>query len=190
MSNTAPNHKSVSKLCVVRRTFEHLLAEQPIPSSAVLLEALKPMELRMLQRGLVSPPRDGNSALWFLGETERNLFLWRNGLSLDDSPEFDFWIDVPKLITKRCSGSSTPENLTVAPHQSDLALNELLAHTLGGNRDYLRQLHEQFIKIQLHLHALSQATAELKSEALRELGKRSPVPVVLPAVNAPRRLEE
>lgn len=78
-------------------------AQKP-PSDAVTIEVLKMMELHLQRRGLI--PESVGSAfryLWFVAETERNVFLWRNGLSISDASRFEFWIDVAELIEKRIS---------------------------------------------------------------------------------------
>jgi hypothetical protein len=49
--------------------------------------------------------------LWFLAETERNIFLWRQGKSLDDVEDYEFWVDIPSLITKRRVQLESPQGL-------------------------------------------------------------------------------
>lgn len=76
-------------------------AQKP-PADAVTIDVLKMMELHLQRRGLI--PESVGSAfryLWFVAETERNVFLWRNGLSISDAARFEFWIDVAQLIEKR-----------------------------------------------------------------------------------------
>ncbi|NDC39032.1 MAG: hypothetical protein EBZ48_13445, partial [Proteobacteria bacterium] len=73
-----------------------------LPSSAILIDALKPLENTLIQRGLAGEGGAPNHPLWFLAETERNVFLWRHGLSLADQGRFEFWVDVPGLIERRC----------------------------------------------------------------------------------------
>lgn len=76
-------------------------AQKP-PSDAVTLDVLKLMELHLQNRGLI-PASVGTTFryLWFVAETERNVFLWRNGLSISDAAHFEFWIEVSDLIEKR-----------------------------------------------------------------------------------------
>src|SRR5438128_1283697 len=73
-----------------------------LPKAAVLLEVVKPLEQRLRMRGLL---RSNDSAtfhpLWFLAETERNVFLWRRGCSLGQQDQFEFWVDLRLLISKR-----------------------------------------------------------------------------------------
>ena len=74
---------------------------QDLPEGAVLLGVLKAIEKELARRGLLEPTIDQAMPLWFLAETERNVFLWRHGKSIDDCRNFSFWIDVPALIDKR-----------------------------------------------------------------------------------------
>jgi hypothetical protein len=74
---------------------------QNIPEGAVLLGVLKAIEKEFARRGLLEPTVNQAMPLWFLAETERNVFLWRHGRSIDNCAEFSFWVDVPALIEKR-----------------------------------------------------------------------------------------
>jgi len=74
---------------------------QSLPAGAVLLGVLKAIEKELARRGLLEATVEQATPLWFIAETERNVFLWRHGRSIDDCREFSFWIDVPALIEKR-----------------------------------------------------------------------------------------
>jgi hypothetical protein len=84
--------------------------DQALPEGAILIGVLKAIEKELHRRGLLGQSTDQAMPLWFLAETERNVFLWRSGRSIDNSGEFAFWIDLPALIAKRrahlsrCSG--------------------------------------------------------------------------------------
>jgi hypothetical protein len=75
--------------------------DQTIPGGAILLGVLKAIEKELGRRGLLRPAVDQAMPLWFLAETERNVFLWRHGRSIDDCRAYNFWVDIPALIEKR-----------------------------------------------------------------------------------------
>lgn len=75
--------------------------DQPLPEHAILLGVLKAIEKELQRRKLLGRSADQAMPLWFLAETERNIYLWRSGRSIDDCHEFSFWVDVPELIDKR-----------------------------------------------------------------------------------------
>ena len=74
-----------------------------LPEGAVLLGILKAIEKELHRRGIIGHAVDQAMPLWFLAETERNVFLWRTGKSIADCREFSFWVDIPALIAKRRS---------------------------------------------------------------------------------------
>lgn len=76
---------------------------QELPEGAVLLGVLKAVEKALHRRGILGHAVDQAMPLWFLAETERNVFLWRTGKSIADCHEFSFWVDIPTLIAKRRS---------------------------------------------------------------------------------------
>lgn len=75
--------------------------DNPLPKDAVLLGVLKAIEQELHRRELLGSATDQAMPLWFLAETERNVFLWRKGKSIDQRHQFSFWVDVPALIAKR-----------------------------------------------------------------------------------------
>ena len=75
--------------------------EQALPSGAVLLGILQAIETELHKRELLGTAAPKATPLWFLAETERNVFLWRNGKSISDSKEFSFWINIRALVLKR-----------------------------------------------------------------------------------------
>jgi hypothetical protein len=68
----------------------------------ILLEVLKTLETQIRSRNLLHSVHSFPfHPLWFQAENERNVFLWREGFSIIQKDEFEFWIDVPALIKKR-----------------------------------------------------------------------------------------
>ncbi len=140
------------------------LEDSAIPSSALLSSVLKTIEVQFQKKGLlpVSAPHSFNP-LWFTAETERNVFLWRQGKSLIDSDNYEFWIDVPKLIAKRirqlqCSDSDNP---FVNPLWGEANHTQALAEL---ERDYLATFLELMDQVGSHAHALSRVGSELQRE--------------------------
>lgn len=89
-----------------------------IPQDGVLLTLFRTFENRLIARHLLPDPQSsGFNPIWFLGETERNIFLWRNKKSIKDADGYAFWLDVRKLISKRLSQleNSNPENPFLNP---------------------------------------------------------------------------
>jgi hypothetical protein len=134
-----------------------------IPHGAVLLGVLKSVESELRRRELLGLSPSSASPLWFLAETERNVFLWRNGRSLDDSRDYSFWIDVPALIVNPLWGS--------APLDSNLIRTEF---------DYLETVEDLVTTVFKQAEALSHASESIRKELEREdVAPR--IAVVLPA---------
>lgn len=70
-------------------------------SGVILLGILKSVEQELRTRELVGDPAQEATPLWFIAETERNVYLWRNGKSIDDRGQYTFWVNIPALIAKR-----------------------------------------------------------------------------------------
>ena len=92
------------------------------PKGAILADVLKTLEVQFQRRGMLpsgteSGPGMAFHPLWFVAETERNVFLWRQGCSLIQQDEFEFWIDIEALISKRLNqlDSADPENPFLNP---------------------------------------------------------------------------
>jgi len=75
--------------------------DRPLPEGAILLGVLKAIEKELQRRELLGRSADQAMPHWFMAETDRNIYLWRSGRSIDDCHEFSFWVDVPELIAKR-----------------------------------------------------------------------------------------
>lgn len=73
-----------------------------IPINTVTIDVLRSIEARLTERGFLPEPVGPSFGfLWFIAETERNVFLWRNGMSIADADRFEFWVNLPNLIEKR-----------------------------------------------------------------------------------------
>ncbi|MCO6430487.1 MAG: hypothetical protein J5J00_06470 [Deltaproteobacteria bacterium] len=148
---------------------------QSLPPGALLLESLKTLESQLQARKMLLPDDSTPyNPLWFLAETERNIFLWRAGYSLIQADEFEFWVDVPRLIEKRLSklAGGDPQNpfLNAAWGYCD-------QDTPMGfvEEEYLHTLRDLFLAIQNHASALSQVASML----LKEYGCCEERPIVL-----------
>lgn len=157
--NGAPGPCSVDK--IVQRLSD---SEQKPPVNAVTIDVLKLMELHLQQRGLI--PESVGSAfryLWFLAETERNIFLWRNGLSISDAENFEFWVNVPALIHKRVRQLELAdmENPFTNPLWGESSSGE---QATGRERQYLDIFLEIYERSAKHAHAISSMTRMISRE--------------------------
>jgi hypothetical protein len=150
-----------------------------IPHGAVLLGVLKSVESELRRRELLGLSPSSASPLWFLAETERNVFLWRSGRSLDDSRYYSFWVDVPALITKRREQLSKPGGLNpfINPLWGSAPLDSNLIRT---EFDYLETVEDLVTTVFKQAEALSHASESIRKELEREdVAPR--IAVVLPA---------
>lgn len=147
--------------------------------SAVLWEVLHGVEVQLQRKGLLPQPAPTSfNPLWFLAQTERNVFLWRRGCSLIDQDRFEFWIDVPALLEKRRRQieKGDANNPFTNPLWGEAAEDPALAQR---ECEYLDQFAELMLQAAAHAHALS----IMGSEIQRQLsGARERV--VLPAGRA------
>ena len=158
-----------------------------IPSTAILASSLKTLELRLQQRGFLKPPRaEFFTPLWFLSETERNIFLWRRGESLIEQDNYEFWVDIRALIDKRIRQleSANPDNpLTnsIWEFYDETGSPDLSRDLMGSASqleiDYLRSFLKLTGSIIVHAHALSQVGSMLENE----LHQSWRIRIVLPA---------
>jgi hypothetical protein len=143
--------------------------------SAVLWEVLRTMETQLQRKGLLPSVTEGSfHPLWFLAETERNVFLWRRGRSLIDKDEFEFWIDVPRLVEKRLKQleSKDAANPFLNPLWGEAMSDPMLAE---NEKDYLLSLIEVLEHVGPHAHGLSKVGSEVRKELMGRVEK-----VVLP----------
>lgn len=140
------------------------ISVQDLPKGACTLEVLKTIESQLLNRGILkAPPGVASAPLWFLAETERNIFLWRNGLSLTQEDDFEFWIDLPKLFEKRLTQlqSYDAEN----PFMNPLWGNSVQDREHAAKEaDYLLYFRDIMMKAESHAHALSRVGSILRND--------------------------
>lgn len=132
---------------------------ETVPEDAVLLSALKTLEYQLQDRGYLTTPTHPISPVWFTAETERNLFLWRIGCSLTQKDEFEFWVDIDRLIEKRLDQLTSPG----ASHnkgQSEVPTDKEAAYLYGFTK--------ALPKLRTHAHALSHAGLLLELETLSD----------------------
>lgn len=149
------------------------------PPGTVLLGILKSVEAELRKRDLFGTILVETTPLWFIAETERNVFLWRSGRSIADHRDFAFWIDIRALIEKRRGqlNRATGFNPFIcsmwnSPGEDTQALDQ--------ERDYLTALEDLLGSIFKHAEALSRASETVRAEIAPESHER--VLVVLPVV--------
>ena len=148
-------HSSVQK--------ERKKQEEALPTGAVHLAMVRVLETKLEKRNLIEEKPELLNPLWFLAETERNVFLWRNGYSLDQQDQFEFWIDLPALIEKRLKQLSSFDSEN--PFMNPLwGLSIADKDTVHKEERYLRSLLDLVEKIKAHLEALSVAAAQVSRE--------------------------
>ena len=152
-----------------------------LPSEAILYDTVRVFEQALAARGLIDTGLyRGVTPLWFLAETERNIYLWRRGLSLDQSDNFEFWVDLRALIDKQRGRVRTSEEGGASSWHEDNPLGFDAARSFS----YFSELLRHFGSIALHAHALSRAASQVRrevspGESIREF-------VLLPALSRPR----
>ena len=145
---------------------------RPIPPHAILIGVLKSIEKELRARRFIGDSFHEAMPLWFLAETERNIFLWRSCLSIDDANEFAFWVDVPALIAKRrrhlsrCEGFNPFINSSPSETGAEIELRYL---------DHIEDLGESVLA---KAAVISRASHELR----RDLAPLAPIcpTIVLP----------
>lgn len=128
---------------------------QHIPTSAVLIEHFKTAENRLQAKSFVKNRRNHTIIpLWFLAETERNIYLWQNGFSLGDKDNFEFWIDGPRLIAKRIQQLNhyASDNPFLNPLWGSSTTDK---DNIKYENDYLESLGLVLTKIWKHMHVIS-----------------------------------
>ncbi len=128
----------------------------PTLARAIPIENFRSFEEKLQSRGLICSSSLSYGSLWFLIETEKNVFLWRRGLSLSAESEFRFYVDVRALVTKRLQqirdskkfGADTP---FINPLWSISPPNE---DALEFECRYLTTLESIWTKVEEHMLAL------------------------------------
>ena len=144
-------------------------SEHSPQSGHILLGVLKAVELELSRRELLGSCASHATPLWFIAETERNVFLWRTGRSIGDYNKFSFWIDVKALIHKRRALLSRCKGF-----------NPFVQHsTEAGDTDaesrYLDLLEELTDTIFRHAETLSHASESIRCEIAPTAPIRTPV---------------
>lgn len=143
------------------------------PLGSVLANLLKTLETRLHQR-MDFPALPGKTfhPLWFLVETEINIFLWRNGFSLAEKDTFEFWLDIPRMIEKRLSslhGSPKEESPFSNPGWEPFSGAFPVGSSSSVRSDeeivYLERLKDVFGEIAKEAYALSQVGSMLYEES-------------------------
>lgn len=136
-------------------------SKEQIPDSSVLIEHFKTAENRLQAKSMLKNPlQHPVTPLWFLAETERNIYLWQNGFSLDDKDKFEFWVDGPRLIAKRLQQLNhyASENPFLNPLWGANTPDE---ESIKSENDYLENLSLILKKIWKHMHIISLLEAYL-----------------------------
>ena len=155
---------------------------QNIPTSAsVLLGVLKVIEIELRNRELLGAAAAYATPLWFIAETERNVFLWRNWKSLDHRTEFSFWINLEALLKKRraqllsCSGFNPFINFSPNSGGAEFELR------------YLDELEELLDTVFTHASALCRTSTATCIEVVSDSPPRTvvilPEPIYPNSVN-------
>jgi hypothetical protein len=141
-----------------------------LSTGCVLLGILKSIETELRNRNHLWSSGPPPTPLWFLAETERNVFLWRSSQSLDDARKYSFWVDIRALISKRREQLSRPQdsNPFTNPLWGSGALDESL---VDRERDYLDALEDLIPTAFRRAEALSRASESLRLEIDPEAGR-------------------
>ena len=154
-----------------------------LPQAAVLADVLKTVETQLASRGFLRDQRhDCFNPIWYLAETERNVFLWKRGCSVLQQDEFEFWVDINALIEKRLRQLDSFDShnpflnplWSVATPDKDSAEYE---------RQYLLSFAQALRQIESHLHALSRLGSALLSELEGESEQRERVVLPTPTIS-------
>lgn len=146
-------------------------------SGVVLLGILKSVEQELLTRELVGDPGQEATPLWFIAETERNVFLWRSGKGLDDRSRFVFWVDIRALIAKRHSQLQRSGGFNPFIH-SMIGAGSHDGHGTQVEKQYLDRVEEMIDTIFIHAETLSRASESVRLELSPDSASR--VAVTLP----------
>ncbi len=142
-STSASLYSCVQNLQICRKT---------LSQSCLLLAAVSKIEGALADK---LPKLESQGGIWFLAETERDIFLWRHGLSIKERIQFEFWIDIARLVDKRLT---------------QLTLMGLDNPFFGGcdEREYLLAFLREFSRIAKYIHALNQAISVVTAEKYQE----------------------
>ncbi len=171
------------------RDTAHKIVHSP-GSGVILLGILKSVEQELLMREFVGDPEQQATPLWFIAETERNVFLWRSGKSLDERSEFIFWVDIPALICKR--RAQLERNRGFNPFiQSKIGPQSHDEQATQTEKLYLERIEDMISTIFVHAEALSHASESIRLELVPNSSRRAAVtlPATPPQAGLPRSKE-
>lgn len=149
---------------------EPLLDTQELRSTApnvaherVLLGILKSIENELRGREFLGFAGTIPTPLWFLAETERNVFLWRSGQSLDDARKYSFWVEINALIDKRRDQLQNPQDHN--PFINPLwGIGSIDSTIVDNELDYLDLLEDLSPTVFKRGETLSRASESLRLE--------------------------
>ncbi len=154
-----------------------------LPPCSILINYVKTLEIELRKRRLIgSHALDSFNPLWFLAQTERDVYLWRHGFSITQQHEFEFWVDLPGLIKKREQqlGIADLDNPFTNP---DWSLTQGVdSANLDQEMEYLKSLSCALSKINRHAHIISRMVSVLRLEVE---GYKTRKVVVLPEKKRP-----
>lgn len=147
-----------------------------LSDGCVLLGILRAVETDLRTRRVLSGTKPGTLPLWFLAETERNIFLWRNSQSIADASSYTFWIDVPALITKRRAQLKKADEAD--PFSNPMwGADAQDPSCWDHERDYLDVMEDLLPTVFRRASMLSDASETLRKEIAPQIDR---IPVLLP----------
>lgn len=154
---------------------------QSLGSGVILLGILKSVEQELRSRQLVGDPTQDATPLWFIAETERNVYLWRNGKSLDERAQYTFWIDIRALIAKRREQLRRSRGFNpFINSMTTLGTNE--SPGVHAEQQYLDCLEDLASSIFKHAEALSHASESVRLELFPSSPLRATVTLPIPPI--------
>ena len=165
MLSSKHGHSSTAKSYKIAQPHNFIVQSEHPPKDTVLDQVLKTVEIQLQKRELLAgfEPEQFHP-VWFLAETERNVFLWRNGFSLADHDDFEFWLRPRELIEKRLA--QIERNAAANPFSTPLWGSELgEAVPRRAEREYLGSFLALLEKVEAHAHALSLVASLVRRES-------------------------
>jgi hypothetical protein len=136
---------------------------QSADSGIILLGILKSVEQELRGRQLIGDPSQDATPLWFIAETERNVYLWRNGKSIDERSQYTFWIDIRALIEKRREQLRRSRGFNpFINSMSTVGTNSSLG--VQAENQYLDCLEDLASSVFRHAEVLSHASESVREE--------------------------
>jgi len=153
-----------SPLASPAKSTQELRDDAPnVATGCVLLGILKSIESELRKREHLWSAGTPPTPLWFIAETERNIFLWRTNQSLDDARKYSFWVNIRELITKRREQLSRPQDSN--PFTNPLwGSGPLDPSLVERERDYLDALEDLIPNAFRKAETLSRASESLRLE--------------------------